>query len=395
MVGGDHGGHVDAGSSHGVTRPRVRTGRRVRPSSVGSTVNVQTLSSDAPTRSGRRRIRTVTNATLARHPSARPGHHGFVTPPPPGEHRVPSTDRALGGTDDALRLRQFLSDSYALAGGEFNWEPRRWEGMFWTVAPEQLADPTWGAGVHVWSTEDGSFVAAAVPDGPGGLALQVDPRHRWLEDDVLDWAERHLARTEEDGARVLHTWAFDWDADRRDRLVRRGYTPVPGWSWHNRRRRTSHAVEPRPLAAGYVLRNVEDSLDDAARWVGATNAVFGHCTPVDSYCSFLRSPSYDPQLHLVAEAPDGSVAAFAGFTIDSANKVATLEPVGTRDGHRRLGLAQTVISEGLRRVADRGVEVVHVANWGTADAGHLYASLGFEHDATQTAWRKAVTRANP
>jgi predicted N-acetyltransferase YhbS len=125
--------------------------------------------------------------------------------------------------------------------------------------------------------------------------------------------------------------------------------------------------------------------------VDATNAVFGHCTPVESYCSFLRSPSYDPQLHLVVEAPDGSVAAFAGFTIDTASKVATLEPVGTRDGQRRLGLAQAAISEGLRRVADRGVEVVHVANWGPADAGHLYGSLGFEHYATQTAWRAVVT----
>jgi predicted N-acetyltransferase YhbS len=109
----------------------------------------------------------------------------------------------------------------------------------------------------------------------------------------------------------------------------------------------------------------------------------------------MRSPSYDPQLHLVVEAPDGSVAAFAGFTIDGTNKVATLEPVGTRDGHRRLGLAQAAIGEGLRRVAGRGVEVVHVANWGTADAGRLYSSLGFEHYATQTAWRKVVAGAKP
>jgi predicted N-acetyltransferase YhbS len=316
-----------------------------------------------------------------------------MTPPPDGR-RLVVAHRALGGTDDALRLRQFLSDSYTLAGREFNWEPRRWEGMFWTVPEAQLADPGWGAGVHVWHTQEGLFRAAAIPDGPGDLALQVDPRHRWLEDDVLDWAERHLARADEDGARVLDTWAFDWDADRRDRLVGRGYTPVAGWSWQHRRRHTSRAVEPRPLAAGYVLRSVEDSLD-AARWVDATNAVFGHSTPVDSHCSFLRSPSYDPQLHIVAETPDGSVAAFAGFTIDSANKVATLEPVGTRNGHRRLGLAQAATNEGLRRVADRGVEVVHVANWGSADAGHLYGSLGFEHYATQTAWRKIVTEVNP
>jgi len=315
--------------------------------------------------------------------------------PPPGEGRLPVTDRALGGQADALLLRQFLIDSYSLAGREFDWEPRRWEGMFWTVAEAQLADPGWGAGVRLWQATDGSVVAAAIPDGPGDLALQVDPRHRWLEDDVLDWAEHHLARVDDAGARVLDVWAFDWDADRRDRLIARGYVPVPGWSWQNRRRRTSRAVEPRSLPAGYGLRSVDDSLADARRWVEATNAVFGHSTPVESYCSFLRSPSFDPQLHIVVEGLDGSVAAFAGFTVDGANRVATLEPVGTREGHRRLGLAQAAINEGLQRVARRGVEMVHVANWGSADAGHLYGSLGFEHYATQAAWRKVVAGVPP
>lgn len=315
--------------------------------------------------------------------------------PSSSERLLPVTDRALGGQADALRLRQFLIDTYALAGREFNWEPRRWEGMFWTVAEAQLADPGWGAGARVWHTQDGSFMAAAIPDGPGDLALQVDPRHRQLEDDVLDWAESHLARADEGGARVLDTWAFDWDADRQDRLTRRGYVPVAGWSWQNRRRRTSREVDPRPLAAGYVLRSAADSLADARCWVDATNEVFDHSTPVDAYRSFLRSPSYDPQLHIIVEAPDGAVAAFAGFTVDSANRVATLEPVGTRDGHRRLGLAQAAINEGLQRVALRGVDVVHVANWGSADAGHLYGDLGFEHYATQTAWRKIAPGVNP
>jgi predicted N-acetyltransferase YhbS len=154
-------------------------------------------------------------------------------------------------------------------------------------------------------------------------------------------------------------------------------------------------VEPDPLAAGYILRSVDDSLDDARRWLEATNAVFGHSTPVDAYLSFLRSPSYDPALHIIVEAPDGEVAALAGFTIDHANRVATLEPVGTREGHRRLGLAHAAINEGLQRVARRGVEVVHVANWGSAHAGHLYGSAGFEHYATQAAWRRTLAGVNP
>ena len=300
--------------------------------------------------------------------------------------------RPLAGLADALRLRQFLVDTYTLTMREFNWEIRRWEGTFWTVPPARLADPSWGAGVQVWEAPDGAIIAAGIPDGPGDLALQVDPRHRWLEDHVLDWAEAHLARTDEDGSRVLETWAFDWDTDRRDRLIARGYAHVPERFWQFRRRPASLPVPDRLCPSGYLVRSVDVSSRDASAWIAATNAVFGHATSVQEYTSFLGSPSFDPELHIVVESAEGSFAAFAGFTVDVANRTATLEPVGTLSDHRRLGLAQLAICEGLRRVAGRGVDVVHVANWGSAAAGQLYASAGFEHYATHVAWRRVLPR---
>jgi hypothetical protein len=301
----------------------------------------------------------------------------------------PISDRPLAGIDDALALRQFLIDTRVLAGRPFNWEPRRWEGMFWTVPPDRLTDPDHGAGVHLWHGGDGALVAAAIPDGAGDLALQVDPRHRWVEDEVLAWAERHLPRVE-DGARVLDAWGFDWDADRRARLEGRGYVPVQGSFWQFRRRAASEPVASRPLPAGYTLRAAGRSWEEAQRWVQATNAVFGHATAAEAYATFLGSPSFDAELHVVVEAPDGDVAAFAGLTVDAVNRCAVLEPVGALPQHRRLGLAQAAILEGVRRVALRPVDWIEVANWGTADAGHLYASAGLAQFATQTAWHRTL-----
>ena len=39
---------------------------------------------------------------------------------------------------DALRLNQFLIDTYALMGRDFNWETRRWEGSYWCVSDADL-----------------------------------------------------------------------------------------------------------------------------------------------------------------------------------------------------------------------------------------------------------------
>lgn len=298
------------------------------------------------------------------------------------------TDRPLRGETDALRLRQLLIDSYALMGREFNWETRRWEGTYWYVTDAERADPLWGARTQIWETAEGEIVGAAIPDGPGDLALQIHPHYRALEDDILDWAEQHMAVTDGAGQRRLITWAFDWDTERQERLTRRGYAPRSDRCYHNRRRKVSDPLPVVALAGGYTIRSVQNTDADVERWVACTNATFGHSHVPEMHRNFqLYAPSHNYDLHLVAETSDGKFAAFAGLTVDEANRCATFEPVGTHPDHRRRGLARAVMFEGIRRLQALGTaDVVYVANWGPADAGKLYAAAGLEHYATTTVW---------
>jgi mycothiol synthase len=300
------------------------------------------------------------------------------------------TTRPLRGKADALRLRQMLIDTYGLLGREFNWETRRWEGTYWCVSDAALADLAWGGNAQVWETDAGQIIGAAIPDGPGDLALQIHPDYRALEDDILAWAEEHLPRTTDEGQRELIAWAFDWDVERQTRLATRGYVPRAEWFWHNRRRLVSQPVPDLPLAEGYTLRSVAPNDDDVLRWVTCSNKVFGQSYAPEYHRNFqVHSPSHAYDLHLIAAAPDGSFAAFAGLTVDVANRTAVFEPVGTHPDHRRKGLARRVMCEGIRRLQARGgVDVVYVANWGTSDAAKLYASVGLEHYATTQAWVK-------
>lgn len=300
------------------------------------------------------------------------------------------THRPLCGPADAMRLRQLLIDSYTMMGREFNWETRRWEGTYWYVTDAERADPAWGAHTHIWEDASGGLIGAAVPDGPGDLALQIHPHHRELEDDILDWAEAHLAVLTDSGQHRLIVWAFDWDSERQARLTRRGYEPQGERCFHFRRRRVSDPVPDVPLAGGYTLRSVHDTDSDVQRWVVCLNMTFGHSISPDMHRNFQHdSPSHHYDLHLVAEAADGSFAAFAGLTVDETNRCATFEPVGTHPDHRRKGLARGVMFEGIRRLQALGtVDVVYVANWGPSDAGKLYAAVGLEHYATSTVWEK-------
>lgn len=298
--------------------------------------------------------------------------------------------RPLQGKADALRLRQFLIDTYTLIGCEFNWEIRRWEGSYWCVSDSDRANPLWGANTEVWETGEGEIVGAAIPDGPGDLALQIHPHYRALEDEILGWAEEHIAITTDSGQHRLVTWCFDWDAERQQRLSQRGYVLRSEWFWHHRRRAASAPVPDVPVAADYVIRSVCDNDEDAARWVNCSNITFGQSYLPEVHRNFQHdAPSHNYDLHLVAQAPDGSFAAFAGLTVEETNRYAVFEPVGTHPDHRRQGLARALMFEGIRRLQQLGtVDTIYVTNWGTADAAMLYAAVGLEHYATPAAWQK-------
>jgi mycothiol synthase len=300
--------------------------------------------------------------------------------------------RALQGKDDAMRLRQLLIDSYKIMGREFNWETRRWEGSFWYTSDTNLANPDWGANTHIWENAEGLIVGAAVPDGPGDVALQIHPEYRELEDDILQWSEENLTTTNDAGQHKLFVWTFDWDDNRQERLARRGYQRHNDWFWQYRRRDMSDPVPECKIAEGYTIRSLEATMDDTRRWVTCTGIVFGHSNPPEHYRNFqLNSPSHNYDLHIVSETPDGSIAAFAGLTVDEENRSAVFEPVGTHPDHRRQGLARGVMYEGLRRLQKlETADVVYVANWGPADSAKLYAAVGMEHYATPSAWIKTL-----
>ncbi len=55
---------------------------------------------------------------------------------------------------------------------------------------------------------------------------------------------------------------------------------------------------------------------------------------------------YRPELDLFVEAPDGTVVSHGLFWFDPVTGVGLLEPMGTDEGHRRLGLARLVLATG-------------------------------------------------
>ena len=81
----------------------------------------------------------------------------------------------------------------------------------------------------------------------------------------------------------------------------------------------------------------------------------------------------------VVVAPTGEFASFCNIWLDQENAVALLEPVGTAEGHRRMGLARAACLAAIGAAAQLGADTAIVLS---ADDNPgslaLYRSLGFE-----------------
>jgi len=100
---------------------------------------------------------------------------------------------------------------------------------------------------------------------------------------------------------------------------------------------------------------------------------------------------YRPDLDVVVESPDGSFAAFCLAWFDPYLRVGELEPVGTRPGQRRRGLASAASLSALRALRAAGARGVVVHARG--DPAYpvpalLYGRLGFARVGRTATWSR-------
>jgi GNAT superfamily N-acetyltransferase len=293
--------------------------------------------------------------------------------------------------DDFWRMYRLLVDTVPITPIGFNWDMRRLEGKrFYEDDPKRnrLLDRP----VQLWE-DGGELVAYVLSEGPGEAHLQVHPDYRFLEAEMVAWAETALAAPGDDGRQQLHINACEYDALRQQLLAHRGFEQMP-YGGMTRHLRLGKQPLPAPtVAAGYTFRTTDPSdLADCQRIADILNAAFGRTFHnALEYQNFTRlAPSFRRELDLVAVAPDGSFAAYVGIPYDEQNRRGIYEPVCTHPDHQRRGLARALMTEGLLRLRAMGAVDATVGTGDMVPANSLYTAMGFTEAYREVAWRKVL-----
>jgi len=304
---------------------------------------------------------------------------------------------------DFLRVRDFLTRTYRAFPLPLNWGLERWNYARYFVAPmlgsfgTDHGTPTgsldairlWERMVRLWENGAGEIVGVTCIEHPdpthsqfGEIFVQRHPEHPELLDEMIAIGES-LYMDPRRGR--VHLWAFDADEALIRVLRARGF--------HRKEEPVAHLLEceirdlpPPELPRGYHLLSMADVNDiDKRREIFGRS--FNHEDPREwpspfAYRELQRAPDYRKEYDLFIVAPDGGYAACCIVWHDKKNQIGYLEPLGTHPDHRRKGLANAILQEGLRRLWRDGAR--RMPMMGGFDP--FYQAFGFIYRATQHPW---------
>lgn len=304
------------------------------------------------------------------------------------------TMRRYRGDDDFWRMRAFLREVFLINERlERSWSTPRLDYWRWHFIQTCGSDPMEKV-TFLWETKDGRLAAVLHPIWKGEAYLQVHPHYRSveLEDEMFTCAEEYLYSSYAAGERRLYTLADEDDILRQDVLKTRGYTfrdqPVYRWRCDFDKRLPNVDIPP-----GYTIRSMGDASEYDSRALASWHTF--HPDESDDgfeggdwYVNLQSAPLYRRDLDIVAEAPNGEIAAFSTIWFDDVTRSAVCVLVGTAPEHQRHGLGKAVIIEGLDRLQRIGGTRAF-ANGFDPPANALYGSaLGTSYQAES--WFKVL-----
>ncbi|MCU0564996.1 MAG: GNAT family N-acetyltransferase [Oculatellaceae cyanobacterium Prado106] len=268
--------------------------------------------------------------------------------------------------------------------------------------------------MRLWEDDQGNLIAFAQlwipietvePLTDGYLWFRVLPtaRGQGLETDIIAWGEVRLWEVGRDRnlPALLRTGCRDDQGDRILLFQNCGFTYERCFLRMGR-----SLTEPIPeieLPNGFAIATSQGNQDRQLR-VELHNAAFAdhwnyHPWTLEA-ATHWEQERYQPELDLIAIAPDGTYAAFCTNDIDPEDNAQRgvregwVGTLGTHPRFRRRGLARAMLVAGLRALCDRGMELAKlgVDTENPNQAMHLYESVGFQKIHANLSYAKAIER---
>lgn len=226
---------------------------------------------------------------------------------------------------------------------------------------EFIARQTIRDGTRLWTHAD-RLAGFAFIDEFNNLRFEIDPdfASEGLEDEIVNWGVLCMReRNAQSGQN--ETLDYSCSPENRQRIAiveRHGFVTDRVRTLHYARS-MDEPICDHSFPPGFTYRSVEGETE-VEKLVALHRAAFGtQKMTVENRLAIMRAPYYEPDLDLVAVAPNGDLAAFCicGFDVDDEH-VGYTDPIGTHPHYQRLGLGKAIVTVGMLALRRRGARLV-------------------------------------
>jgi ribosomal protein S18 acetylase RimI-like enzyme len=239
----------------------------------------------------------------------------------------------------------------------------------------------------LWETEAGEAIAFAMVPFATSLRFGIVPEWRTMQltRTILAWGVTLVQ--ERCHVPFLMVRCHEQDTDLQAALTQEGFAPESHQDVYMTRPLDTIPVAP-DLPAGFRLQ-AGVTVEEHPSYQGLHEAIFGHGMGMDEHFS----SSYQPELDLLAVAPDGSFAGVCFCTMDQVADIENVERIGgvwvlaVHPAYRRLGLGRTLLLSAMQRVCEHGAShmVLETENE-DSPAMKLYCAEGFQPGSPWRWW---------
>ncbi len=306
--------------------------------------------------------------------------------------------RSFTWEKDFELVRAFLIFTYNLTRSFENWIPSMFENIKFGPCGREYQDEE-DVYIKIWEDARDSdissvtnVVAVTFCKPSGDCWIQIHPDYRSSEKEILLWLEEQRRINSGENIEPELCFRVDETDDKRIALLTElGYKDY-GLKEYNRTRPVDAPIPEYQFPEGFTIRSV-DMEQDFVQYRKVQATVFPHCSQMTRRTARIYSMAsfYNKDLDLVAVDSRGNFAAFCTVRMDPVSRIAELEPVGTHPDYRKLGLAKSVIYEGLRRLQKYRPSSLYILGAAPSEAANrLYDSIGFTEKTEVHIWRKKL-----
>lgn len=257
--------------------------------------------------------------------------------------------------------------------------------LSWWMFYSDYSDSHWHTHITLWEC-DGKTIGWTLFDPDWhSFDIYVLPEQRGstTEEHILDWSIDCLTKIlcQPGETKIQTMWVAEHDTKRIRQLENRDFQRDEYAMWYLECPLEDHILEPH-IPYGFGIRQIIGN-DDIKRRAAAAYQTFGSRQSFDEYWPryqrFVDSPVYVSSIDLATVAPEGDFASFCIVWPDPVNHIGLFEPVGTHPDFQSRGLGKAVVTEGLRKLQNCGMQRAAVCvEINNQAALGLYQAIGFQ-----------------